>query len=995
MTIQLNRIEVKLKSQFNDPHGNKIKAALAEDLKLTVEDVRTIKAFTLNLKEDENTCTSIAQELFCDPVVEDFSLNAPLTEDTLDFDWLFEIGFKPGVTDNVGRSSCEGIRDILKRKLDRFEDVWTSKQVLVKGKLSAEEAETVCTKFLANPLIETFQIISRDEWNSGKRVDITDKNIYSEHQPETKTIVLPEDPKELVALSDQMVLSLTEQEMLTIKNYFEKQVDKAKRSELGLPENEPTDIELEILAQTWSEHCCHKIFASNIEYENPEGDKEKIKSLFKTFIYNSTKEIIKDSDFVKSVFWDNAGVIKFTDDWSISIKAETHNSPSALDPFGGAMTGIVGVNRDIIGTGIGNRPIFNTDVFCFASPYYDKPIPPRLMHPRQIFKGVHAGVRDGGNESGIPVVNGSIVFDERFLGKPLVFCGTGGLVPAKVNGEPSENKTIVPGDRIVVCGGRVGKDGIHGATFSSAALTESSPVSAVQIGDPITQKKTLDFLMEARDLGLYRFITDNGAGGISSSVGEMAEQTNGAELDLTNVPLKYAGLDPWEIMISEAQERMSLAVPPENMEALQVLADRRGVEMTDIGQFTDSGYFQVSHQDKVICHMHMEFMHDGCPTLELKAKWQKPEFEEPKEFPSDLNEMGLKLLARLNICSKESWVRQYDHEVQGMSVIKPFTGAKNDGPSDAAVIRPLLDEKKGLVVAHGILPRYSDIDTYHMTACVIDEAVRSVIAVGGHLGEIAGLDNFCWPDPVQSADTPDGEFKLGQLVRSNQALKDYCIAYDLPCISGKDSMKNDYGKGDEKISIPPTLLFTVIANLDDVEKATTIDFKDEGDLIYVVGQTKKELGGSEYFAELGYVGNDVPQVDTATSIPLYKSLTESNKKQLVRSAHDISDGGLFVTLAESAFAGRIGIDVNLDTLDCSEALKTDEKLFSETQSRLVISVNPAHKAEFEALFEGQSISMIGTVSADDRIEIKDGDAAAIDVNVEEAFGAWHKTVNWA
>ncbi|MGL1935904.1 MAG: phosphoribosylformylglycinamidine synthase subunit PurS [Fibrobacterales bacterium] len=997
MSREIHRITVKLKAQFPDPKGNRIMAAMHEDLGIDVEAVKTIQVFTTCLDESMESIDHIAQELFHDPVVEEYSIDSPLAESVLDFDWLFEIGFKPGVTDNVGRSSREGINDILGRKLEDLEDIWTSYQVLVKGDLTAEQAEEVCVKFLANPLIETYEIIARKEWDAGKRVPAADKHVKSEHVPTTKVIELPATGKELLDLSNKMILSLNEEEMLAIKNHYTDEEIKKVRREHGLSETNPTDMELEILAQTWSEHCSHKIFAADVEYTDEEGNTQTINSLFKTYIYNPTKEITKGGDFIKSVFWDNAGIIKFTEDWSISIKAETHNSPSALDPFGGAMTGIVGVNRDIIGTGIGTKPIFNTDVFCFASPFYDGEVPTKLMHPRQIFKGVHAGVRDGGNESGIPVVNGSIVFDERFMGKPLVFCGTGGLVPAKINGKPSEDKEIKPGDRIVMAGGRIGKDGIHGATFSSVALTEDSPVSAVQIGDPITQKKMLDFIIEARDLGLYRFMTDNGAGGLSSSLGEMAEPdhgANGAHIDLTNAPLKYAGLDPWEIIVSEAQERMSLAVPPENMAELQALADLRGVEIADLGEFTNTGYFRVDHDGEIVCMINMEFMHDGAPKLKLKANFKTPVHSEPETFPEDLNDIALKLLGRLNICSKESWVRQYDHEVQGMSVTKPFTGEKNDGPSDAAVIRPLPDQKEGLIVAHGILPRYSDIDTYHMTASVIDEAVRSVIASGGKLDYIAGLDNFCWPDPVQSEETPDGEYKMGQLVRSNQALSDYCKAYNLPCISGKDSMKNDYGKGDEKISIPPTLLFTVIAKMDDVEKSVTIDAKKAGDLVYVVGQTRAELGGSEYYAELGHVGNSVPVVNTNTSIPLYRALTIAIESELVASAHDISDGGLWVTLAETAFAGRLGMDIDLTDLDCLGDLTSDEKLFSETQSRLVITVSAANKGAFEKAMIENSISCIGTVTDAGSIKVKDGDDSVIDLTVDETFSAWHKTVNW-
>ena len=713
------------------------------------------------------------------------------------------------------------------------------------------------------------------------------------------------------------------------------------------------------------------------------------------------------------MFTDNAGIIAFTDGWDIAMKAETHNSPSALDPYGGAMTGIVGVNRDILGCGMGCRPIFNTDVFCFASPFYDKPIPEKLHHPRRILKEVHRGVRDGGNESGIPTVNGSIVFDDRFLGKPLVFCGTGGLLPSEINGKPTWKKSIKPGDRILMAGGRIGKDGIHGATFSSAAMTETSPTSAVQIGDPITQKKLSDFLLEARDLELYRFVTDNGAGGLSSSLGEMARESGGCKIHLEKAPLKYPGLDPWEILVSEAQERMSFAVQPENLVAFLELALRRGVEASDLGEFSNDGNFEAYFNGRLVCRLDMEFLHDGNPKLTLKAHWTPPRhLDPPPSFwgTRNLKADGLDLLSTLNICSKESWVRQYDHEVQGMSVIKPFVGEKADGPSDAAVIRPLYDRKQGLAISHGIVPRYSDIDTYHMTACAIDEAVRNAVAVGARPGTLAGLDNFCWPDPVESETTPDGQYKMAQLVRSNQALYDYCLAYSLPLISGKDSMKNDYGRGKDRISVPPTLLFTAIAVLQDVEKTITMDAKAPGDKVYVLGITRNELGASEYYLRQGFMGNSVPKVDAVSALALYHRLADAIENGWVRSAHDCSDGGLFVALAEVCMAGRLGATLDLATLplDPLEPMVTGAKLFSESQSRFVVTVTPEHVPHFEALMAGLPIGKLGEIKAEQTLDIHDSvlgnslgnslgngpGPAVFSAGLDEMFHAWRRPLDW-
>ena len=514
-----------------------------------------------------------------------------------------------------------------------------------------------------------------------------------------------------------------------------------------------------------------------------------INSLFDTFVKGSTKKIRKKmgkADWCLSVFVDNAGIIKFDGEHNLVFKVETHNSPSALDPYGGALTGIVGVNRDPFGTGKGASLIFNTDVFCFASPYYSKPLPKRILHPRRIYEGVREGVEHGGNKSGIPTVNGCIVFDDRFLGKPLVYCGTGGIMPARISGKPTHIKEIRSGDLIVMTGGRIGKDGIHGATFSSEELHEGSPVTAVQIGDPITQKKMTDFLLMARDRELYRCITDNGAGGLSSSVGEMARLSGGAELDLGKAPLKYPGLNPWEILLWEAQERMSLAVDPLKIDSFLELAKKMDVEATVLGKFTRSGRFHVRFGGMTVAYLEMDFLHEGVPQMHLSARWKSPKHPDAVvPVPKDMGKALRKILARLNVCSKESLVRQYDHEVQGGSVVKPLVGARNDGPSDAAVIRPLLDSFAGVVVANGICPKYGDIDTYHMAACAIDEAIRNTIAVGGSLGTIAGLDNFCWCDPVQSEKTPDGDYKLAQLVRANQALYDYTTVFGVPCISGK------------------------------------------------------------------------------------------------------------------------------------------------------------------------------------------------------------------
>jgi phosphoribosylformylglycinamidine synthase len=803
--------------------------------------------------------------------------------------------------------------------------------------------------------------------------------------------------EELVRISKDGVLALTLEEMRIIQSHYRDPQVVAERAKQGLGPR-PTDVELECLAQTWSEHCKHKIFAGTVHYEDEQGNRQEIRSLFKSYIQRVTREVrerLGDKDFCLSVFKDNAGVMTFDDNNSLVFKVETHNSPSALDPYGGALTGIVGVNRDPFGTGQGSKLIFNTDVFCFADPFYDKPLPSRLLHPRRIFEGVVEGVEHGGNKSGIPTVNGSLVFDERFAGKPLVFCGTAGIMPARVNGIPGHEKSIEPGDLIVMAGGRIGKDGIHGATFSSEELNENSPVTAVQIGDPITQKRMFDFLIRARDKGLYRFITDNGAGGLSSSIGEMSGECGGCRMDLAKAPLKYPGLDPWEILISEAQERMSLAVPPEKIDDFMAMAARFGVEATVLGEFTDSGVFHILYNDRTVAWLPMEFMHEGLPPMQLPARWVPPVHPEPSAIDRDDWTADLmNLLGSLNICSKESVVRRYDHEVQGGSVVKPFTGVANDGPSDAAVVRPILDSFKGVVVSHGICPRYSDIDTYHMAANAIDEALRNYVAVGGDPGHWAGLDNFCWCDPVLSEKTPDGPYKMAQLVRANQALLDLCVPIDLPLISGKDSMKNDFYDGAVKISIPPTLLFSVIGTIPDIRNAVTMDFKRPGDIICLLGETRDELGGSEYLALKGYIGNKVPRVDIQSAIGRYRALHKAMMQGLVASCHDLSDGGLAVALAESAFAGGFGCRVELSDVrfDGDQRCRTPEVLlFSESASRLLVTVHPAQWSAFEEVMAGSCLSQIGHVIDSGTVAIAGLDGKTVlQGSLEQLKEAWQR-----
>jgi phosphoribosylformylglycinamidine synthase II len=989
------RIEIGLKSNIRDARGEKIKGRIINDLKIAVDSVRTVDVYTVDAVLSVGETEKVAAGPFLDPIIQDYSIEKPLSQE---FDWAIEVGYKPGVTDNVGRTAREAVELLLQRKFGPQEKVYTSVLHLIKGNLARGQAEAIATGLLANTLIQRFEIKDRRSWDPQAGMRLPLPKVTGRNEVKVEEIDLKVSDGDLMRISSRRTLALSLKEMKALQIYARDLARLAERQKVGLGGN-LTDCEVEALAQTWSEHCKHKIFNGLIDYTEEEGKGHRIDSLFDTYIKRSTEEIRQtrgEKDWCLSVFKDNAGVIRFNEDWNLVFKVETHNSPSALDPYGGALTGIVGVNRDPFGTGKGAKLIFNVDTFCFAPPDYAKPLPPRLLHPKRIYEGVREGVEHGGNKSGIPTVNGSIVFDDRYAGKPLVYCGTGGIMPRLVRGEPSHRKRAERGDRIVMTGGRIGKDGIHGATFSSEELHEESPTSAVQIGDPITQKRMTDFLLRARDEGLYHAITDNGAGGLSSSVGEMARDSGGCRMNLDRAPLKYAGLDPWEILLSEAQERMTLAVPPEKLDRFMELAGRMDVEATLLGEFTDTGKFHVLFGGKTVAYLDMDFLHNGYPRMELRARWEKKGYPEPSfPDPRDLTPALKQILARYNVCSKESVIRQYDHEVQGGTVVKPLVGAFNDGPGDATVMRPLLDSWEGVVISSGICPRYSAIDTYHMMACAIDEGIRNNIAVGGNLSHMAGLDNFCWCDPVQSEKTPDGQYKLAQLVRANKALYDYTTVFGVPCISGKDSMKNDYLIGPTKISIPPTVLFSVISVIPDVRQCVTMDAKRAEDLVYVLGETFPETGASEYLSLHGLIGNQVPTVNGPKAKRLYEALKGAIGKGMVASCHDCSEGGLGVALAETAFAGGLGMEIDLRPVPSSGVSRNDVLLFSESQSRFVVTVHPKNQKAFEECLEGNVFALVGRVArTGDFTVLGLQGAVVVRADIHDLRETWQRPLRW-
>ncbi|WP_253303198.1 phosphoribosylformylglycinamidine synthase subunit PurL [Wolbachia endosymbiont of Phyllotreta cruciferae] len=979
--------------------------------------------------------------LFYNKVIQDcryYSYNENLEEVQYDFiepqaEWGLEISFLPGMTDNVGNTAKQIVREYLINKgyIDQSVipapsfvipvldtgiqkektqipasragmtpiEIKARSSKLILGKGSMPTEDYIKQEF--NPITEYCTLICKENNNYswkyyGKYKSLnTHSGVIPARDQEKKEWIpvsstgmtkegagMTEESTGVISSSNgakSVDLNVSDQElekisrdgidgngtlglslaaMKAIKDYFKK-----------LNRN-PYDIELESLAQTWSEHCKHNIFCSPID-EIKDG-------LYAHYIKRATREI--NSDICVSVFSDNAGGIIFNDDYLIVDKVETHNSPSALDPFGGAMTGVLGVNRDIVGFGKGAEPIMNTYYFCFAKEakgkfYRDKERTDEILPPKYIMKEVIHGVNVAGNCSGIPTQLGSVYFDDRFCGKPLVFVGSVGIIPRNINNAPSHIKGPKNGDKIVIIGGRVGRDGIHGATFSSEALSGNSPSTIVQIGDPITQKKLSNAVIKARDLGLYNAITDNGAGGLSSSIGEMGR--DGFEVDLSKVLLKNDGMAPWEIWISESQERMTLAVPEENLPMFKQIMKKHDVEVCVIGEFNESGKAVVKcPKGTVIMDIGTEFLHDGNPKMHLQTKpWSKglPAPRAGMTTSSPSLEIELKeMLSRPNICSKEFIVVQYDHEVQGSSVLKPLQG-KGRMCSEAIVSRPVLSSNKGVVKSQGFGSSYGEIDTYHMAACAIDTAIRNYVAAGGNINHLALLDNFCWCD----AYNPE---RLWQLKKAAEACYDFATAFKTPFISGKDSMFNDFKGYDENgekviISAPPSLLISAIGIIENIENAVSLDVKMPGDLIYVLGETLDELGRSEYQLYSGIGNNNVPKVDAKSARKLYERYNQAIKDGIIASAIAPNLGGLVIALAKSLIAGDLGAEIDLSLVPIGKIQNTDiiNKIimFSESQSRILVTIAPQNQKRFEELFEGAVYSCIGKVTEKKVLNIKD------------------------
>ena len=962
----------------------------AKDLRISDSlQVSASRGFLVQGDLTKQQIEELTKNLLVEPVVEQCQF-APVGDESLCQSpagprSLVHVMPLPGVTDPQAESAMLAMQQ-LGYSIDAvrtFTKYWVSD-------LSDSDTALLHGKILCNDSIETIVLgkLELDQLQLGQKYEFEKQSVPLEG--------LSDD--QLMEISQKWTLSLNVVEMHTIRDHF---------VELG---REPADVELETIAQTWSEHCSHKTLAGRISYSDENGQRS-YECMLKETIFAATMQIREDlgsEDWCVSVFKDNAGIVRFDDTYNVAFKVETHNRPSALEPYGGANTGIGGVIRDTLGTGMGAKPICNTDVFCFASPdtaFED--LPPGVMHPRRILKGVVSGVRDYGNRMGIPTVNGAVFFDDRYVGNPLVFCGNVGLLPQEMS-----FKEVKANDLIVSIGGKTGRDGIHGATFSSAELTESSDITsggAVQIGNAITEKMLMDVLLEARDRNLYSAVTDCGAGGYSSAVGEMGEEI-GAEVWLDRVPLKYDGLSYTEIWISEAQERMVFSIPESNWEEFEALCAAESVTATVIGKFVPTGELELKYKDQSVGKVSMSFLHDGRPPVIREATYQPAAQtalapigdKSTADWTSDL----CKILASPNVASKHWIIRQYDHEVQGGSVIKPLVGIENDGPSDASVVRPALDSRRGLAISCGMNPMYGDYDTYHMATSAIDEAIRNCVAVGADPSRIAILDNFCWG----YTDRPE---TLGSLVRAAIACQDLSVVLQTPFISGKDSLHNEFSYtnesgGRETISVPSTLLISAMGQVPDVGTCVTMDLKAAGNELFQVGVTGDHFAGSHFSMVNELAGGKVPTVDPQRAKETFAAMHQAINSGLVRSCHDMSEGGLAAAVAEMAFAGGLGAEVETDEIGLEIPELENESgeepdlnflvatmLFSESNTRFVVEIEPENVAAFKSIMGDVDVQPIGKVIEQPRLTIETAHNILVDSDLATLKSAWQGALDWS
>jgi phosphoribosylformylglycinamidine synthase len=944
---------------------------LSDAQALGMQQVTAIQCTDLYFIEgqlDETQLHRLAFELLCDPLTQQAewrALNLAATPAPAENGaQLVEVALRPGVTDPVAEQIVRAAHVLGLNGVRRASTGW---QFWIEGQnLSADVLNLLARRLLSNPVIQRYAL--------GEIEPAFPEPAEASGQVEMIAIRTM-SAEQLLACSAERRAALDLNEMQAIQRYFQSE------------NRDCSDVELECIAQTWSEHCVHKTFKALVSVEGSPD----INNLLKTYLASATKQI--NAPWVISAFTDNAGILDFDDEYEVSFKVETHNHPSAIEPFGGANTGVGGVIRDVIG--VSAKPIANTDVLCFGP--QDLPLeqlPEGVLHPRRIQSGVVAGVQDYGNKMGIPTVNGAIWYDPGFTANPLVFCGCVGLAP-----KGKHVRSPQPGDRVIVLGGRTGRDGLRGATFSSQTMdaqTGEVAGASVQIGDPITEKITLEVILRARDEGLYTAITDCGAGGLSSAVGEMTSEIGG-DVDLAQVQLKYPGMAPWEIWLSEAQERMVIAVPPQFLPRVQEICDLFEVALTDIGAFNTSGRLIVRYNGTPVLDLANNFLHNGLPQRHLKAtipatsqenladsrlnkekeihRKDAKDAKEEKEFL--LSQTLLDLLGHPNIASKAATIRIYDHEVQGGTHIKPLTGIENDGPSDAAVLKPIgTHGTTGIVLSNGLNPEYGKRDAYRMAISAIDEAVRNAVAVGANPERIAILDNFCWGNPLR----PE---VMGSLIEACRGCHDGALAYGTPFVSGKDSLNNEYlGQNGQRESIPPTLLISALGHMADTGKAVTLDLKTPGNPVYLIGEFQPTFGGSHFALLTGQPSAQPVPAPSELAPRVYKALHQAILSGWVRAAHDLSEGGLGVAAAEMAIAGRLGLGLELPGVDPLAAL------FGETNGCLLVEVPTAHAAQFARHFAGLPCLPLGRVTLDGQLSLFHQQTALFSLPVNKLVQAW-------
>jgi phosphoribosylformylglycinamidine synthase len=930
--------EVRVGYTENDVKGQEV----AHEVQRTIgvpglERVRTARVYRLEGTTEEGA-QKLAQTLLSEPIDQVYTLNQPIITDTPQ---VIEVAYKPGVMNPEAASIMKSARDL---GVD-LAAADSSTEYGFYGEVGEGEVNQVVERLLVNKTVERV-VYEKPETLI----------IKGEPGPVEIVPIRIASPEQLMALSKDK-LFLDAQEMKTVQAYFD---------QLG---RDPTDCELEIIAARWSEHCGHKTFKAKVMVDGVEKP-----PLF-TRISETAKQYFGDE--VVSAFEDNSGVMKFYDGQAICGKVETHNSPSAIEPYGGAMTGSGGVFRDILGTGQGAKVIISTDMFCFAPPNLDPAkLPPGTLHPDYLQRRVVAGVRDYGNRMGIPTNNGSVHYHEDFRAKPTVIVGSYGIIPE----ERAQKGQAEVNDLVVAIGGRTGRDGIHGATFSSGEMTDRTinvNSSAVQIGNAIEEKRMADAIVEARDKDLIRAITDCGAAGFSSAVGEMGENT-GVTVDIANVPLKYPGLAPWEIWLSESQERMVTAIDPGKIEEFLAVCQKYNVEATVLGQFDGSNKLTVKFGDQTVADLDYDFLKDGLPQRVMTAHWEKPQFDEvTPELPTDWASALKRVLSHGNVASKEPIVRQYDHGVQGTNALPPFSGENYDGPNDSVVVTPILDKPYGMVKSHGMNPILNRIDPYHGSVWATAEAMANYVAVGGDPDQAVLVNNYIWPFPDEEA--------MGSLDRSVDAVVDSMNALQRPVISGKDSLSSTYrGKDGQVIKIPPVLCMSVFGRIPNVEQTVTSDIKREGSSLYLVGALDANMGGSTYYDINGIVGNEVPKVDLEALPGVLRGIHKAIKSGEVLACHDVSEGGVVSAVAEMAFGGDCGVKLALD----ARMQRPDMFLFNETAGTFIVEVPDEETAK--RLFSNLPHMELGKTTQDKVINVKVGESDLFAVSTDELKQAWQE-----